>query len=76
MNSYITIHNNLFVVRLLFTFKRKNNNKRLREKCLALKDLEKGVSNKDVAAKYGVPKKTSDKNKEKTFRFNRKGKQH
>ena len=29
-------------------------NKSLIEKCKALKDLEKGMSNKDVAEKYGV----------------------
>ena len=27
-------------------------------KCKALKDLEKVMTNKDVAAKYGVPKNT------------------
>ena len=42
--------------------------KTLREKCQALKDLEKGISNKDVAANYGVPNNTLStwvKNKEK-----------
>ena len=38
--------------------KRKYTHKTLREKCQALKDLEKGESNKDVAAKYNVPKNT------------------
>ena len=38
--------------------KRKYVHKTLREKCQSLKDLEKGLSNKDVAAKYGVPKNT------------------
>ena len=28
------------------------------EKCKALKDLENGMSNKDIAAKYGVPRNT------------------
>ena len=40
------------------------------KKCQALKDLEKGESNKDVAAKYNVPENTlsaSVKNKEKLF---------
>ena len=36
----------------------KYNHKTLRVKWQALKDLEKGMSNKDVAAKYGVPKNT------------------
>ena len=38
--------------------KRKLAVKTLAEKCKALKDLEKGISNKDVAEKYGVPKNT------------------
>ena len=38
--------------------KRKLTNKSLAEKCKALKDLENGMSNKDVAAKYGVPRNT------------------
>ena len=38
--------------------KHKYVHKFLREKCQSLKDLEKGLSNKDVAAKYGVPKNT------------------
>ena len=36
--------------------KRKHVHKILREKALALKDIEKGLSNKKVAAKYSVPK--------------------
>ena len=32
--------------------------KSLAEKCKALKDLENGLSNKDVATKYGVPRNT------------------
>ena len=35
--------------------KRKLNVKNLNEKCKALRDLESGLSNKEVAAKYGVP---------------------
>ena len=35
--------------------KQKLNIKSLGEKCEALRDLEKGLSNKDVAEKYGVP---------------------
>ena len=38
--------------------KRRLNNKPIGVKCKALKDLEKGMTNKDVAAKYGVPKNT------------------
>ena len=48
----------------------------LREKCQSLKDLEKGLSNNDVAAKYGVPKNTlptSVKSKEKLFAALEKG---
>ena len=50
--------------------KRKFTDKTLREKSQALKDLEKGESNKNVAAKYNVPKNTLStwvKNKEKLF---------
>ena len=38
--------------------KRRLNSKPIGVKCKALKDLEKGMTNKDVAAKYGVPKNT------------------
>ena len=38
--------------------KRKLTNKSIIEKCKALKDLEKGMSNKELAQKYGVPKNT------------------
>ena len=38
--------------------KRKLTNKSLAEKFKALKDLENGLSNKDVATKYGVPQNT------------------
>ena len=39
--------------------KRRLNNKPIGVKYFkALKDLEKGMTNKDVAAKYGVPKNT------------------
>ena len=57
--------------------KRRLNNKPLDVKCKALKDLEKGMANKDVAAKYGVPKNTLSawvKNKHKlTTSLERKG---
>ena len=36
--------------------KRQLSVKSLGEKCQTLKELEKGLSNKDVAEKYGVPK--------------------
>ena len=55
---------------MLVAGKRKCTHKTLREKCQALKDLEKGESNKDVSAKYNVPKNTLAtwvKNKEKLF---------
>ena len=35
--------------------KRKLNVKNLNEKCKALRDMESGLSNKEVAAKYWVP---------------------
>ena len=38
--------------------KRKLTKKYLAKKCKALKGLEKKVSNKDVAAKYSVPRNT------------------
>ena len=50
--------------------KRKLQNKTVSQKYNALKDLEKGLSNKEVAAKYGVPKNTLStwvKNKQKIF---------
>ena len=56
--------------------KRKFTDKTLREKSQALKDLEKGESNKNVAAKYNVPVNTLStwvKNKEKLFDALKKG---
>ena len=50
--------------------KRKLAVKTLAEKCQALRDLENGISSKNVAEKYGVPKNTVStwlKNKEKFF---------
>ena len=38
--------------------KRRLNNKPVGVKCKALRDLEKRMTNKDVTAKYGVPKNT------------------
>ena len=51
--------------------KRKLSVKTLNEKCKALKDIEKGLSNKDASKKYGVPPNTIStwiKNKEKYFK--------
>ena len=53
---------------MLVARKWKCNHKLLCEKFQTLKDLKKGMSNKDIAAKYGVPKNTLStlvKNKEK-----------
>ena len=50
--------------------------KSLNEKYLALKDLEKGLPNKDVAAKYEVPQNTVStwlKNKEKIVKAHEAG---
>ena len=50
--------------------KRKLVVKTLAEKCQALRDLENGISNKNVAQKYGVPKNNVStwlKSKEKLF---------
>ena len=60
----------MFVLKIMVVGKRKYTHKALREKCQALKDLEKGESSKTVAAKYNVPKNTLSnwvKNKEKVF---------
>ena len=51
--------------------KRKLSVKTLNEKCKALKDIEKGLSNKDAFKKYGVPPNTVStwiENKEKYFK--------
>ena len=61
---------------MLVAGKLKYTHKTLREKCQALKDLEKGESNKDLAAKYNVPKNTLStwvKNKEELFDALKKG---
>ena len=44
--------------RKMVPIKRRLNNKPIGVKCKALKELEKRMTNKDVAAKYGVPKNT------------------
>ena len=64
MNSYIAIPSRVFFFCLVFTFKQigcwkcEYNHKALPEKCKALKDLEKRMSEEVVAAKYCVPKNT------------------
>ena len=66
----------LFVLKMFVTGKRKYTHKTLREKCQSLKDMEKGESNKDVAAKYNVSKNTLStcvKNKKKLFDALKKG---
>ena len=47
-------------LRKMVPIKRKLTNKSLGEKCEALKDLENGLSNKDVTTKYGVPRNSFD----------------
>ena len=66
----------LFVLEMLLAGKRKYTHKTFREKCQALKDLEVGESNKNIAAKYNLPKNTLStwvKNKEKLFDALKKG---
>ena len=49
---------------------RKLNTKTLKEKCDILSHIEKGMTNKEAADKFGVPKNTIStwiKNKEKMF---------
>ena len=61
---------------MLVAGKWKYTHKTLREKCQALKDLEKEESNKDLAAKYNVPKNTLStwvRTKEKLFDTLKKG---
>ena len=61
---------------MLVAQKRKHVHKTLQEKCQALKDIEKGLPNKDVATKYGVPKNTIStwiKNKDKILSSLEKG---
>ena len=61
---------------MLVAQKRKHVHKTLQEKCQALKDIEKGLPNKDVETKYGVPKNTIStwiKNKDKILSSLEKG---
>ena len=55
-STFLSFAVHCLLFKMLVAVKRKYNHKSLREKCQALKDLEKRMSNKDVAAKYNVPK--------------------
>ena len=63
-NNFIgkILHGNLFFLFSTYdnisSVKRKFSVKSLGEKCQALRDLEKCLSNKDVAEKYGVHRNT------------------
>ena len=54
--SFIIIRTFFLYNRNTMSVKRKLNVKDLNEKCKALRALESGLSNKEIAAKYGVPK--------------------
>ena len=63
-------------IKMLVAQKRKHDQRTLQEKCQALKDIEKGKPNKDVATKYDVPKNTTStwiKNKDKILSSLEKG---
>ena len=58
------------VVKTKMSIKRRLNTKTLKEKCDILSHIEKGMTNKEAADKFGVPKNTIStwiKNKEKIF---------
>ena len=60
----------LSVVKTKMSVKRKLNTKTLKEKCDILSHIEKGMTNKEAANKFGVPKNiisTWIENKEKIF---------
>ena len=60
----------LSVVKTKMSVKRKLNTKTLKEKCDILSHIEKGMTNKEAADKFGVSKNTISawiKNKEKIF---------
>ena len=48
----------LSVVKTKMSVKRKLNTKTLKEKCDILSHIEKGMTNKEAANKFGVPKNT------------------
>ena len=61
----------LSVVKTKMSVKRKLDTKTLKEKCDILSHIEKGMTNKEAADKFGVPKNTIStwiKNKEKFFK--------
>ena len=60
----------------MFSCKRKLTKKTVIERCKAIKDLEQGMSKKDAANKYSVPRNTIStwfKNKEKLLSSLEKG---
>ena len=60
----------LSVVKTKMSVKRKLNTKTLKESCDIVLHIEKGMTNKEAADKFGVPKNTIStwiKNKEKAF---------
>ena len=60
----------LSVVKTKMSVKRNLNTKTLKEKCDILSHIEKGITNKEAADQFGVPKNTIStwiKNKEKVF---------
>ena len=66
-NLFFVLHR---VVKTKMSVKRKLNTKTLKEKCDILSHIENGMTNKEAADKFGVPKNTIStwiKNKEKIF---------
>ena len=60
----------LSVLKIKMSVKRKLNTKTLKEKCDILSHIEKGMTNKETAGKFDMPKNTIStwiKNKEKSF---------
>ena len=49
----------LSVVKTKMSVKRKLNKETLKEKCGILSHIEKGMTNKEAADKFGVPKNTT-----------------
>ena len=55
---------------MMSAFKRKLKNTKLIQKCQIIRQIEKGMTNKEASEKFGVPKNTistSMKNKDKLF---------
>ena len=62
------VHSSFYLSKMSNQLKRKLSMKSLEDKYHAIKDIENGISNKDAAAKYNVPKNTIStwlKNREK-----------